>query len=272
MQKYDSVFLADFKEISLHECGIERCQPNKIVKYTPKEHHTFHYVLNGKGTYEHNGRTFKLKKGDLFYIASSDTATYYPDPKDPWTYIWIGFKGERVFSYLNRLNINEEYPIFSDNNKLELRSLFLELSEAYSRAKYLNIETLSVFMKIIYKMTIIRNDEDEVLGIKDMHIRNAKQFIIHNYQHDIKVTEIASSLGLSVNYLANIFKERIQSSPKQYLIYYRMHIASQLLIETDTPINEIAKAVGYNNPLYFSTEFKKINNLSPRLYRKANSF
>ena len=52
MQKYDSVFLADFKEISLHECGIERCQPNKIVKYTPKEHHTFHYVLNGKGTYE----------------------------------------------------------------------------------------------------------------------------------------------------------------------------------------------------------------------------
>lgn len=272
MQKYDSVFLADFTELSLHECGIERCQPHKVVKYTPKEYHIFHYVLSGKGTYEHNGRTFNLKKGDIFYIAPYDTATYFPDLKDPWTYIWIGFKGDRASSYLNRLKINQQYPIFSDNNKFDLRPLFLEMSEAYGKAKYLNIETLAVFMKIIYKMTIIKNYDDEILGIKDMHIRNAKQFVVNNYQHDIKVTDIASSLGLSVNYLANIFKERLESSPKQYLIYYRLHIASQILIETDNPINEVAKAVGYKKSLHFSSEFKKIKGVSPSLYRKANRF
>ncbi len=272
MKLYDQIFLADYDELSLHELGRERCQESKIVEYAIKDYDLFHYIFSGKGTFIYKGVTYNLKKGDIFYIKKGDTATYFPDKNDPWHYIWIGFKGNRVEGYLKRLHISTATPIFHDNKKNDLRPLFYELAEAYMKAKYLNIEVLSVFMRIIYQMTIIKNVDNEILETKDMHIRNAKQFIEHNFQFNIKVTDIASALGLSPNYLANIFKEQEESSPKQYLIYYRMLMASELLIETTLPIKEVAKQVGYKNALHFSQEFKRIKHVSPKNYRTRNRF
>lgn len=45
--------------------------------------------------------------------------------------------------------------------------------------------------------------------------------------------------------------------------------AVNLLLETELSVKEIAGMVGYENSLNFSTEFKKRNHISPRLFRKG---
>lgn len=270
MNEFDQLFLANFEELSLKECGRERCQPGKIVNFDIKDYHLFHYVLFGQGTFIFDGKIYHLKKGDIFYIPPQHTAKYFPSFKDPWMYTWIGFKGARSDLYLKRVGLSEKSPVFNDRKHLLLKPLFNELMDKYNSAKYLNIEILAVFMNIIYKMMTYDYKVDLLITSKQAHIRTAKQFIENNFQFKIRITDIADALPISSNYLANIFKEELGYSPKQFLTEYRIQKACQMLLNGDMHIKDIAKRVGYDNPLHFSAEFKRIKNVSPKMYREKN--
>ena len=60
-------------------------------------------------------------------------------------------------------------------------------------------------------------------------------------------------------------------TPMQYIISIRIANAQGLLEATDYSINEIARIVGYDNPLYFSRLFHKQKGLSPSQFRKSIS-
>jgi YesN/AraC family two-component response regulator len=49
----------------------------------------------------------------------------------------------------------------------------------------------------------------------------------------------------------------------------RIANAQMLLESSDYNMTEIAKIVGYDNPLYFSRVFKKEKGMSPMEYRKS---
>ena len=270
MNGNDALLVANFNELALYECGREKCQVGKVIKNDVKSYHLFHYVLYGSGTFVFREETHHLKKGDLFYIPPGESAVYYPSKHDPWIYTWIGFAGDRAEDYLKRIGLNEYQPIYHDNKDLVLKPLFNDLADKYNHSRFLNIECLAVFLNILYKMMIINHEEDVMLTPKQTHIRMAKQFIENNFQFQIKITDIADSLSLSPNYLANIFKEELGISPKQYLIEYRMQKACQYLTSSEMLIQDIAKRVGYPNPLHFSAEFKRMKHVSPTIYKNTN--
>ena len=54
----------------------------------------------------------------------------------------------------------------------------------------------------------------------------------------------------------------------EYLTGVRMQRARELLADTSMRTADVAYAVGYNDPHYFSYLFKKNTGLSPREYRK----
>ncbi len=51
------------------------------------------------------------------------------------------------------------------------------------------------------------------------------------------------------------------------MLQCRLRRACKLLAETGNPIQEIARNVGYDNPLTFSKIFKSYYGISPREYR-----
>lgn len=270
MRNSNGILKADFKELTLNECGREKCQPGKIIINDAKHYHLFHYILYGAGVLVFHGKTHKLKKGDLFYIPPGETAMYYPDKDNPWIYSWVGFSGERSKYYLKQIGLSFISPIFRDTKSYELNQLFNDLSDKYNHSKYLSIELLAVFLNILYKMIIVNHEEDVILPARQTHIRMAKEFIENNYQFKIKVQDIADSLSISPNYLANIFKQELGKSPKRILTEHRMQKACNLLTSTNLSITEIARKVGYSNPLHFSAEFKKIKEVSPTKYKVLN--
>jgi len=271
MSNVNQLLLANFSELSLHECGREKCQPGKIIKLDIKPYHLIHYVLYGSGTFIYQDKTYYLKKGDVFYIPPQETATYFPNDEDPWIYVWIGFSGQRSDQYLDHLKIDSSNPIYHDNKDLELKPLFNELADRYNHAKFLNIEVLSIFMNILYKMITGKNKQEIILTSPQTHVRMAKQFIENNFQFDIKITDIANALSVNPNYLSNLFRAEIGISTKQYLVEYRIQKACQLLSNGTMLIKDVAKKVGYKNPLYFTSEFTRIKKLSPTKYQNQNS-
>lgn len=77
--------------------------------------------------------------------------------------------------------------------------------------------------------------------------------------------------GISYEY-EDLFRqmrdELLTMSPKQFLVDLRIRKAQVLLETTDGTVNEISRAVGYDNPMYFSRLFRKVKGLSPLKYRK----
>ena len=80
--------------------------------------------------------------------------------------------------------------------------------------------------------------------------------------------ELAKHIGIHRSYLTTIFKKRIGISPQEYLLQCRLRHACKLLSETNNPIQEIARNVGYDNPLTFSKIFKSYYGISPRTFRE----
>ena len=55
---------------------------------------------------------------------------------------------------------------------------------------------------------------------------------------------------------------------KEYMSRQLAQRARQMLGHTDMPVWEVAEALGFTDPYYFSRFFKKYEKLSPREYRK----
>jgi AraC-like DNA-binding protein len=55
--------------------------------------------------------------------------------------------------------------------------------------------------------------------------------------------------------------------PIDYFIHLKIQKACQLLYKDNIKVKEVAEAIGYEDPYYFSRLFKKYMNVSPEQYK-----
>lgn len=124
------------------------------------------------------------------------------------------------------------------------------------------LAVLLVFIKNIRK-------EERVIGKKEDLCGSIKQYIDENYTEDISLNSISRHFFVTPNYVSHIFKEKFGVSPIKYLINKRIILAKHLLMSSNDSVNQIALEVGYDNPAYFSTIFRKTVGVSLANYRLA---
>jgi signal transduction histidine kinase/AraC-like DNA-binding protein/ABC-type sugar transport system substrate-binding protein len=99
-------------------------------------------------------------------------------------------------------------------------------------------------------------------------VKQALAFLHQNYTHTISRKQIADELGVSENYLSQIFRQETTLSPWDYLNRYRISQARNLLTQTDERITQIGLKVGFNDPAYFCKVFHKLTGYSPQEFRQ----
>ncbi len=256
-------------ELNLRECGREKCIPDKVFSFTVKNYHLFHYVVAGEGFLEMAGQKYALKKGHIFYVPPGVQPLYYPSKEDPWTYIWLGFNGSSSGKFLSESGITKDTPIVKDRNDLVLKGLFEDIFERYQTSGFLDLKCLGLAYQIFDALLCMSPKRSEApLNSKQRLINETKDFVANNYQFAITIDDIASSVGVTPNYLANIFASELSTSPKRYLTDFRMEKACLLLKTQGYKVKEIGLLVGYKNQLHFSSEFKKNLGVSPLEYRR----
>lgn len=263
---------SNYVELSLHECGKEQCIPDKSFHFTEKNYHLFHYVLSGQGTFVLNNIEYQIKEGMIFYIPPNCQPVYYPNHNNPWTYIWIGMNGSNVPNFLNLINCSEKNPIIVDKER-KILPYFESIYEEYRFHGTLNLKCLEfayIMIDTMINLNYKKNKSHKNITNKESYIKVAKEYILNNYQFNIKIDDIANNVGVTPNYLANVFTQVEKVSPKEYLTSMRMEKARLLLMTNRYKVREVGEMVGYKNQLHFSNEFKKRNGLSPQNYLVKN--
>jgi AraC-like DNA-binding protein len=98
-------------------------------------------------------------------------------------------------------------------------------------------------------------------------IDQAEQYLREHLGARISVAELAGLARLSPSHFAALFRRATGTGVLQYQTRLRMSRARELLDTTDQPIAEIARALGYADPFYFSRQFRSVHGVSPSDYR-----
>lgn len=95
-----------------------------------------------------------------------------------------------------------------------------------------------------------------------------KEIIEKNFSDiTLSLQSIASMLKMSPAYVGRIFRQYERESVGDYLTGYRLEKARELLRDSDYTVKEIADFLGFSNPSYFITLFKKKYGATPKEYR-----
>lgn len=135
-----------------------------------------------------------------------------------------------------------------------------------------NFKTLSdmqIWIKGVYERCM--NYINDQAKPNKVHIKNILGFIEENYNMpDLSMKMVCDSVHISASHFSNIFKREVGVTFVQYLTEYRIEKAKRLLKYTPLRTYEISEAVGYADPHYFSSTFKKAVGQSPSEYRKIS--
>jgi AraC-like DNA-binding protein len=107
-------------------------------------------------------------------------------------------------------------------------------------------------------------------GARPEGARKIEQSIAYMMQHldqPLQVANLAQSAHFSSSHFFALFKRWAGFSPIDYFIHLRMQRAGRLLAATTMSVKEIAAALGYDDPFYFSRVFKSVHGIAPSDYR-----
>lgn len=100
-------------------------------------------------------------------------------------------------------------------------------------------------------------------------IRSIKKSVEDRYSHNLTIKELAAEVYLSPTYLSYLFKQRTGFTINDYITSIRIDKAKEMLKDPKNNLYNIAHAVGYHEPAYFSRIFKKYTGKSPSKYRES---
>ncbi|MCR5665689.1 MAG: response regulator [Eubacterium sp.] len=102
-------------------------------------------------------------------------------------------------------------------------------------------------------------------------IADALAYMEEHYKENLSLQHVADAIGISKNYLSNLFKKELDITFVNYLTGLRIEKAKGLLKEGNLKMYEVAEAVGYNDYAYFSQIFKKHTGVTLSAFRSRAS-
>ena len=92
-------------------------------------------------------------------------------------------------------------------------------------------------------------------------------YLRKNYASKITLERLAAMCHCSKSYISHIFKKHSGLSVSAYVNQLRLSEAKRLLADTTLSVKEISDLVGFSDPNYFSSAFKKAFSTSPKQFR-----
>ena len=110
-----------------------------------------------------------------------------------------------------------------------------------------------------------------LVALADKQIGTALGHIHRAPAHPWTLADLAERAGMSRSAFAARFNELAEQTPMQYLTFWRMQKAKELLHDKELGTAAVAERVGYQSEAAFSRVFKKAIGMGPGAYRRGSA-
>jgi hypothetical protein len=117
-----------------------------VTRFGPgvRNSYILHYVIAGKGYFNGNA----VSAGQGFVITPGMQEHYYPDPHDPWEFLWVISNDDTMAALFEQLHPHPQTHIFQYHYVYAVKELSTFLISK-NNARYNAFEMLEIFLKIL---------------------------------------------------------------------------------------------------------------------------
>ena len=233
--------------------------PEKMEQLRLPSVYMLHLVCEGSGQLAMGDRIFSLQKGDLFFSFPAKPFSL-PAPQH-LRYCYISFMGLGVAPILEKLGACPACPVFHGYEQLlplwedALRRGVTESMELFSKGVL--FYSLAMLDSASHPQSRPAKNDDIVLKIQsymDQHYEDSS----------LTLQQICKQFNYNEKYISQLFKKRVGVGYAEYLRVLRIQHACVWIQQGITSSKELARMVGFEDPLYFSKVFKQVMHCTPR--------
>lgn len=162
-------------------------------------------------------------------------------------------QGIQLYGKTKRVIVDAMFDMLSASNSERLYILF-RIFQALAFTKEYNLLSSPGFI-------------DPYLGTGVSPISKAREFILQNFQTDIRASDLLEITNMSNTTFCSEFKRSNNMNFKKYLTNVRIGYACRLLIAGELTISEIAYMAGFNNLSNFNRQFKQLKGITPHQFK-----
>ncbi|HAI12859.1 MAG TPA: hypothetical protein DCM28_14215 [Phycisphaerales bacterium] len=242
-------------------------QKRDVVNH-PFNTYNFSMILDGQGFFGWQGHEPVPIKAPCVITQWPGTIMHYgPTKGTTWRELYLIYEPTEISDLTERGLVVEsrrwwpvEHASMFHQSVIQLMELAQRLDEVGMADRIDRVAELAITESLLPGPPILSKSDRTVLKIKQ-HLEDTWQ-----QTHDLN--QLAREHGLSPSVFRRIWNHLVGIPPHRYVIERRMIHARKMLAETAMNISEIAYAVGYEDPLYFSRLFRKNTGISASMYRR----
>ena len=243
----------------------EYCKLDKAEKCRVSPCFVFNLVTDGSGILFMQGREFKIKKGDIFFIFPS--VGYRIAQAGSLKCVYISYVGLRANRIMDNLRITAENPVYEGHEKYI--NMYME---AFSLLNETTLDMMSESL-LLYGFSIIGKEAENKPQSENLDIfLKIKRYVDENFPDcTLSLESLCDKFKYNKKYISKLFKLKLNVGFKDYLTMLRIQHACALMKDEYVSVKNVAFKCGFTDQLYFSKVFKAKTQLTPKEYIRSIS-
>lgn len=226
------------------------------------------FILKGNGEYRQGRRAWPVRAPGVIIQRPFTYLEHGPDGE--WEELYVNYVPELVprFEELHLLPVDR--PVWYVHDLDMMRRGATAILDALLEVE--NFGCADRIDRIAERLILdcLISDIAPPTGESERSVRGARAYIELHYRESINLDELALDYGMSPSDFRRKWSGLMSAPPGQYLTQLRIREACRLLAETGLKIGEVARRVGYDDPLYFSRRFRQEIGETASAYRKGH--
>ena len=144
-----------------------------------------------------------------------------------------------------------------------------ELGQTQEAAKSSIARAASILMAEIGRSVALPAPGEGVARLLPWQASRVREYIEINLAQPIKVSDLSTLVYRTEAHFSRAFKRSFGHTPHAYVLRRRIEVASQLMIESRTPLSQIALKCGFNDQAHLCKQFRKHTGATPAAWRRA---
>ncbi|HNX36470.1 MAG TPA: AraC family transcriptional regulator [Kiritimatiellia bacterium] len=236
-----------------------------------------HFCVRNTLSFGFNGRTYRLAPGEVFVNLPDERHTVSAHPKGLILYWMILRVDDKAGPFLQQppqeaaalrqalLNIPYRHFRGTERIKRLFQSLHMLYDEPDTHLRTLRVRTtvLELLMEVLTAAnahTVPPGEERLEAQMREMQAHPENEFVVE---------ELARQAGMAPTHFITRFRGLAGLPPRQFLLACRMQAARTLLLESNTPVTEIALRLGFCSSQHFANLFKRHTGITPLACRRG---
>lgn len=219
---------------------------------------------SGSGWATVGGTRHGMGAGSVLIVPGGAPHAYGSSDTSPWTIWWCHLRGSDVAELQAVTGAAIERPVIQLSSVDRCVALIDEIVTGLERdtSPARMIGAAGTAWKLLTQIAL-----DRTLPDRGDPLQRAMAFLADRLDGNVRVSDLAAMVGVSASHLSALFREATGGGILAHHTALRMSRARQLLDRSALGIAEIALEVGYQDPLYFSRQFRRTHGMSPSQYR-----